>query len=73
MEGEGIVDPVAYYDTLDPGFVEKIRQTEGLDLKTAINTYRDVTSLLNERGFAITIDEADVDGSYKIQISIKEE
>ena len=73
MQGEGIVDPVAYYDTLDPGFVEKLRETAGLDLKTAINTYRDITTVLNEKGFNISIDEADMGGSYRIQIDISEE
>ena len=73
MQGEGIVDPVAYYDTLDPGFVEKIRQTAGLDLKTAINTFRDITSLLNEKGFKISMDEADMNQTYRIQIDINKE
>ena len=73
MQGNGVVDPVFYYDTLDPGFFEKIKESAGLDLKTAINSYRDLTTLLGQKGFKISIDEADVDKTYRIQIDINKE
>jgi len=67
---ENVVDPVSYFDTLDPGFLDKIKEQEGLDLKTAINEYRNITSILNSRGFNIQIDEADEPDKYHIVIDI---
>lgn len=73
MEGEGIVDPVSYYDTLDPGFVDKVKEFIGLDLKNAINSYRELTQDLNSKGFNVTIDETDLDNKYYIEININKE
>ena len=73
MEGEGIVDPVSFFDTLDPKFMDKIKEFVGLDLKNAINSYRDLTTKLNEQGFKITIDETDLDNKYYIEININKE
>ena len=73
MEGEGIVDPVSFFDTLDPKFMDKIKEFVGLDLKNAINSYRDLTTKLNEQGFKITIDETDLDNKYYIEINIHKE
>lgn len=73
IQGDGIVDPVAYYDTLDPGFMDKVKEFVGLDLKNAINSYRDLTTDLNNKGFNVTIDETDLDNKYVIEINIKKE
>ena len=73
VEGEGVVDPVAYFDTLEPDFMDKVKEYVGLDLKTAINKYRDLTNELNSNGFVINIDEADMDGKYHIEIDINKE
>ena len=73
VEEEGVVDPVAYYDTLDPNFLDKVKEYVGLDLKNAINSYRDLTNKLNSQGFNITIDETDLDGKYYIEININKE
>ena len=73
MEGEGVVDPVSYYDTLDPGFVDKVKEFIGLDLKNAINSYRELTQDLNSKGFNVTIDETDLDNKYYIEINISKE
>lgn len=73
MEGENIVDPAAYYDTLEPDFMDKVKEQIGLDLKTAINSYRDLTSKLNSSGFNIFIEEADTPGKYHIEIDINKE
>ena len=70
MSGDNVVDPVSYFDTLDPQFIDKIKESEGLDLKTAINEYRSVTAILNSRGFNISIDEADEPEKYHIVIDI---
>ena len=73
VEGEGIVDPVTYYDTLDPDFMDKVKEYVGLDLKNAINSYRDLTKELNEKGFNISIEETDLDNKYYIEININKE
>ena len=73
VEGDNILDPVKLFDTLEPDFYEKIKESAGVDLKTAINKYRDLTTDLLNRGFNISIDEVDADGSYKIEIDIKKE
>lgn len=70
VEGENIVDPVAYIDTLDPNYVENIKEMIGLDLKTAINAYRDITESLNANGFNVSIEELDMNDKYKIEIII---
>ena len=73
MEGDGIVDPVTYYNTLEPDFMDKIKEYIGLDLKSAINSYRDLTKKLNSDGFNITIDESDLEDKYYIEININKE
>ena len=73
MEGEGITDPVTYYDALDPDFMQRVREAIGTDLKTAINSYRDLTTLLNEKGFKISIEEADAEHFYSILINVEKE
>ena len=71
--GEGIVDPVTYFETLDPDFIDRIKATIGVDLKTAISSYRELTQLLTNKGFKISLDEADSSGQYVIQVNIDKE
>ena len=73
IEEDGVVDPVTYYDTLDPDFVDRVKEIIGLDLKNAINSYRELTDLLESKGFNISIDETDLDNKYKIEINIDKE
>ncbi|MBR5662112.1 MAG: ParB/RepB/Spo0J family partition protein [Bacilli bacterium] len=73
MEGEGITDPVSYYDTLDPNFMDKVKEFIGLDLKNAISSYRNVTNDLIASGFNVTIDETDLEDKYKIEININKD
>jgi len=70
---ENVIDPVTFFDTLEPDFFDKLKEEAGLDLKTAINKYRDLTNLLNEEGFNISIDETDTDSKYHIVIDITKE
>ena len=71
--GEGIVDPVTYFETLDPDFIDRIKATIGVDLKTAISSYRELTQLLISKGFKISLEEADSQGQYVIQVNIDKE
>ena len=73
IEEEGVVDPVSYYDTLDPDCIDKVKEYVGLDLKKAINSYRDLTNDLNAKGFNISIDETDLNDKYLIEININKE
>ena len=73
IQEPGVVDPVSYYDSLDPDFIDKVKEFIGLDLKNAINSYRELTDLLNKKGFNISIDETDLNDKYKIEINIKNE
>ena len=73
VEEEGVLDPVKLFDTLEPDFYEKIKENIGLDLKTAINSYRDLTTDLTNRGFSISIEEIDGENNYKIEIDITKE
>ena len=70
---ENVIDPVTFFDTLEPDFFDKLKEEAGLDLKTAINKYRDLTNVLNEEGFNISIDETDTDSKYHIVIDITKE
>lgn len=73
VEGENILDPVKLFDTLESDFYEKIKENIGIDLKTAINKYRDLTTDLINRGFNINIEEIDTDNKYRIEIEIGKE
>ena len=73
VEDDTVLDPVKLFDTLEPDFYEKIKENAGLDLKTAINDYRDLTNELISRGFNINIDEVDQENNYKITIDITKE
>jgi len=73
VEGENILDPVKLFDTLESDFYDKIKESVGVDLKTAINKYRDLTTDLINRGFNINIEEIDTDNKYRIEIEIGKE
>ena len=70
MKGEGVTDPVAFYDTLDPNFIDKVKEYAGLELKNAIGSYRYLTDDLRNIGFNISIDEVDLENKYRIEINI---
>lgn len=73
VEDENIIDPVKLFNTLEPDFYDKVKEYAGLDLKTAINSYRDLTTELSSKGFTISIDEIDEEKNYKITIDINKE
>ena len=73
VEGNNILDPVKLFDTLEPGFYDKVKESIGVDLKTAINKYRDLTTDLINRGFNINVEEIDEDKKYVIQVEIGKE
>ena len=68
---EEIVDPIDRIDTLEPNYEEEQKQQNGKDLKTAINNIRDVITNLENNGFAIVLEEIDLEDSYQITINIK--
>ena len=57
-------------NTLEPDYQQKVEEAQGIDLKTAINTIRETKESLEEKGFNIMIDEADLGDSYTITINI---
>ncbi len=67
---EGLIDPVDSIITLDENYEENKKEEEGLDLKSAINNVRNVINDLNNKGFSIGIEEADLDNIYQITINI---
>jgi len=73
VKEDNVIDPVTFFDTLEPDFFDKLKEEAGLDLKTAINKYRDLTNSLNEEGFNISIDETDINNKYHIVIDITKE
>lgn len=68
---ENIIDPMDSAIKLDPNYVEKQIEEEGLDLKTAINEIRDFVNKMNEKGFEMNLDEIDLDNTYQMTINIK--
>ncbi len=68
---EAVVDPVASIIKLDPNYEQKVEEEKGLDLKTAINTIRNVVSDMNEKGFNVEIEELDLESDYQINLKIK--
>lgn len=57
-------------NTLEPDYQEKLEEAQGTDLKTAINTIRETKEELENKGFNISMEEADLGSSYTINISI---
>ena len=70
---EEIFDPVNLIDTLDPDYEEKQEKKLGIDLKTAINTVRELKDALEERGFNISLEETDLNDIYQFIIKVKKD
>lgn len=67
---EPLVDPLDRIVTLEPDYEQKQQELAGTDLKTAINVVRDTVSDLENRGFVVEIEEADLEDIYHITIKI---
>lgn len=67
---DNIFDPMSIVNTLEPDYQEKLEEAQGTDLKTAINTIRETKEELENKGFNISMEEADLGSSYTINISI---
>ena len=67
---EKIVDPMDSVITLEPDYAQKQEELAGTDLKTAINTVRETITKLEERGFVVEKEEADLEELYHITIKI---
>ncbi len=70
---EPYVDPLDSIVTLEPGYEQKQEELAGRDLKTAINVIRDTVSNLENRGFVIECEEADLEDIYHITIKINKD
>ena len=68
-----IFDPVNLIDTLDPEYEEKQEEKLGIDLKTAINTVREMKDSLQDKGFNISLEETDLNDLYQFIIKIKKD
>ena len=68
-----VFDPVNLIDTLDPAYEEKQEEKLGIDLKTAINTVRDMKDSLQDKGFNISLEETDLNDIYQLIIKIKKD
>ena len=68
-----VFDPTSLIERLSPDYEEKVEQTLGIDLKTAINSIRNVKDELSMKGFNISLEETDLDDSYQFTIKIKKE
>ena len=67
---EDIFDPMSMVNTLEPDYEEKVEEEQVVDLKTAIEKFRDTKETLEAMGFTITFDEADTGDNYNININI---
>ena len=70
---DDLFDPVDLIDTLDPNYVQKQEEKLGIDLKTAINTVRDMKDSLQDRGFNISLEETDLNDVYQFVIKVKKD
>ena len=68
---EEIIDPIDTVENLEPNHEEKQKEKLGMDLKTAINDIRDLVTDLENKGFAIILEEIDLEDHYQITINIK--
>lgn len=73
VEDDNYIDPMTLVETLDPEYEEKQKEEEGLDLKTAINTIRSCVDALNTKGFAVEIEEIDLEKIYQINLKVNKE
>ena len=67
---EPLVDPLDSIVTLEPDYEARQKELAGKDLKTAINVVRETVSDLENRGFLVEIEEADLEDIYHITIKI---
>ena len=65
-----VFDPMSMVNTLDPSYQEQVAQEAGISINNAINEIRSVRDSLEQRGFAISMEEADLGDSYNIIINI---
>lgn len=72
VEIETLFDPMDQVELLDPEYDKKQLEDAGLDLKSAINQTREKIEELKQKGFNIDVEEIDLNGTYKINITIKE-
>ncbi len=70
---EETFDPVNLIDTLDPNYEVKQEEKLGIDLKTAINTVREMKDTLQDKGFNISLEETDLNDLYQFVIKIKKD
>lgn len=70
---EPIMDPLDRIVTLEPGYEQKQQELAGTDLKTAINIVRTTVKDLEDRGFIVESEEADLEEIYHITIKINKE
>lgn len=70
---EPIVDPLDSIVKLEPDYEEKLQELAGTDLKTAINLVRDTVTDLENRGFVVELEEADLEDLYHITIKINKD
>lgn len=70
---EDVFDPVSLIETLDPEYEEKVEEKLGIDLKTAINTIREMKDSLQDKGFNISLEETDLNDIYQFVIKIKKD
>ena len=73
ISNEDNFDPVNLIETLDPDYEEKQEVKLGIDLKTAINTVREMKDTLQEKGFNISLEETDLNDLYQFVIKIKKD
>ncbi len=67
---EPLIDPLDSIVTLEPDYEARQKELAGKDLKTAINVVRETVSDLENRGFLVEIEEADLEDIYHITIKI---
>lgn len=70
IQAESIIDPMDSVFKLEPDYEEKQEELAGTDLKSAISVFRDTIENLNNKGFSIEMEEADLEDIYHITIKI---
>lgn len=70
IKEEFIVDPMDSVIKLEPDYEEKQEELAGTDLKSAISIVRDTVDTLNQKGFVVELEEADLEDIYHITIKI---
>ncbi len=64
-------DPISLIDKLNPDYEEKVEESLGIDLKSAINEIRNCKDNLSSKGFHLSLEESDLDDTYQFIIKIK--